>query len=83
MGKESEPEPPPFDRSVEMRWLGLHFKELERTYPGEWLAIEGESLVAHGPGLVDVLSDAQRKGVENPFIAGTRPTHLQDVDTVA
>ena len=69
---------PPFDHSVAMRWLDLHFKDLERAYPDEWLAIEGQHLIAHAPRLLDAVSAAKALGVDNPFIVGTRST--QDVD---
>lgn len=81
--EELVPQDSPFDRSTEMRWFESHSKELERSYPDEWLAIEDEHLISHGARLVDVLNEARTKGVDNPFIVGTRPAHFKDVDTVA
>jgi hypothetical protein len=66
-------------RREEMRWLGEHRKELERDYPGEWVAVEGSRLIAHGRDLRAVLQEAKEKGVEKPFLSGVRGKEWQDV----
>jgi hypothetical protein len=50
---------PPPDRSRERAWLAAHRDE----YAGQWVAVEGERLIAHGPELADVRREAQEAGV--------------------
>jgi hypothetical protein len=48
----------PPDRSRERAWLAAHRDE----YAGQWVAIEGERLIAHGAELADVRREAQEAG---------------------
>jgi hypothetical protein len=63
-----EPLPEDEVRSTEMMWLLENHAELASTYAGQWLAIEGPSLVAHGPDLATVIRLAQEAGYDHPFI---------------
>jgi len=40
-----------------------------RPYAGEWVALDGNRLVAHGPKLAAVKAAAQAAGVSRPFFA--------------
>jgi hypothetical protein len=51
-------------RETEMRWL----KEHEAEYAGQWLALDGDRLVAHGTDAKQVYRDAFAAGVETPFV---------------
>lgn len=50
----------PIDRTREMEWLGRHRHE----YEGQYVAIEGDELIAHGTD--DAAADARSK---RPFFA--------------
>jgi hypothetical protein len=54
-------------RQEEMRWLAEHHDEIHEKYPGEWLALDGSRLLAHGEDLHEVRRLAQEAGVDNPF----------------
>ena len=53
------------DSRAELEWL---VKE-SHCYAGEWVALDGIRLVAHGPKLAAVKAAAQASGVSNPFFA--------------
>jgi len=50
----------------EYNWLLMN-PEIETKYAGEYIAIIGESVVAHGKNFKEVLKDAEKHGKE-PFI---------------
>jgi predicted DNA-binding antitoxin AbrB/MazE fold protein len=53
------------ERHEELRWLA---KEAGQ-YAGEWVALDGPRLVAHGPKLVEVSAAAAAAGIGEPFFA--------------
>ncbi len=53
------------DRRAEMDWLA---KE-SAPYAGEWVALDGARLVAHGPALAVVSDAAKAGGDEEPLFA--------------
>lgn len=53
------------DCGAEMDWLASE----SRHYAGEWVALDGNRLVAHGPKLAAVKAAAQAAGVSLPFFA--------------
>lgn len=50
----------------------IHFfdtnPELERELAGQWVALDGETLVSHGSDLADVLRRARDAGHTHPYI---------------
>jgi hypothetical protein len=54
-------------RERELAWLADHRTEL-KAHRGEYLVIEGETLVAHGRDLQHVLMEARSKGIHTPFV---------------
>lgn len=52
-------------RSLELQWLATHRQE----YPGLWLALEADVLVASSKSLIEVLRQARHKGFANPLVA--------------
>jgi len=62
----------PVDLRVE-RERELHFFEahpdLEHQLVDQWVALDGDALIAHGPDLDDVLRRAEGAGHPNPFVA--------------
>jgi predicted DNA-binding antitoxin AbrB/MazE fold protein len=53
------------ERRDEMQWLA---KE-SRPYAGQWVALDGPRLVAHGAKLATVSAAAKAAGVERPLFA--------------
>lgn len=53
------------DYRAELDWLA----DESRHYAGEWVALDGNRLVAHGPKLAAVKAAAQAAGVSRPFFA--------------
>ena len=53
----------PLDCKLEMRWISDHRKE----YPGEWVALDGDRLIAHGKRGADVIA-AARAQLAVPFL---------------
>ena len=47
----------------EFRWLVAH-PEIDAQYPGEYVAIVGEAVVAHGEDLEEVLQEAEKVGTD-------------------
>jgi len=52
------------DCSREMRWLAEHREE----YAGQWVALDGERLLASGANAREVYDAARRSGVELPLV---------------
>src|SRR2546425_3340638 len=51
------------------KWINEHGRE----YAGQWLALDGESLLAHGPDLSEVATVARAKGVQFPLLHLVEP----------
>ena len=52
------------DRNREYQWLKDHTGE----YVGQWVALEGDELVAQGATAVEVLAVAKATGIERPLL---------------
>jgi hypothetical protein len=52
-------------RAREMRWLSQH----EARYAGQWIALDGDRLLSHGPDARKVYAEAHAAGVKAPFVA--------------
>jgi hypothetical protein len=65
-GRARKRRSPARTRERELAWLAQHRAHLSR-YAGEWLIIEGDDLIAHGPDYLAVLKKARRRGVLVPF----------------
>lgn len=63
-GRRVPPPVPYKDRSREYQWLKDHARE----YVGQWVALEGDQLVAHGARGAEVLAEAKRKGFDRPLL---------------
>jgi hypothetical protein len=66
---EIEPMPAEDFRATEMSWLQANQEELRHTFPGEWIAIEGQNVVAHAPDLPTLLQAATEAGHPHPFVS--------------
>jgi hypothetical protein len=56
--------------SKELRWL----KEHRHEYVGQWVALDGDRLVAHGTNAREVFQEAREAGVKVPFVEQILPT---------
>jgi hypothetical protein len=56
------------DRTRETQWISDHGHE----YAGEWVALDGDRLLAHGPDPKQVFAEA-RKSVKRPLFAHMEP----------
>jgi len=58
--------------STSRRSRELHFREVRqdlfKALSGQWVCVEGESIVAHGSDVAGVVAEARRKGVQVPYI---------------
>jgi|SRR5712691_11058709 len=54
-------------REQELLWLRTHKHELS-TLAGQWIALDGDTVLAAGPDPVDVIRQAKSKGVRSPFL---------------
>lgn len=57
------------DRSRERAWLEQHRDD----YGGEWVALDGERLLAHGKKMKEVTEAIKQSGVTDAFFARVEP----------
>ena len=60
------------ERREEMTWLALE----SSPYAGQWVALDGHRLVAHGQKLADVRAAATAAGVQDPLLASVPDNDL-------
>jgi hypothetical protein len=78
---EPRPRKKPSDtgfRNRELAWRNNN-REALRALTGQWIALEGEEIIAHGPDLLRVDADAQAKGIKIPYLFYVEP---EDKDVV-
>jgi len=67
-GAQSKAAPATGPRSVEpdphRRWI----KEHSHEYAGEWVALDGDRLIAHGPTAKDMHAAAEADGADRPLV---------------
>jgi hypothetical protein len=63
LDKRVPPIPVP-DSAREMRWITDH----QREYAGQWVALDGDRLIAHGPNHDEVWAAAEADGAYLPMI---------------
>jgi len=47
----------------ESQWYNTHEHKLLEQYTGQWIAIQGDVVIAHGPTLADVFSNVSAQGI--------------------
>jgi hypothetical protein len=57
------------DRSKEMQWIEAN----RAAYADQWVAVEGERLIAAGPDPLKVFAVAKSEGVTVPFVVHVLP----------
>ncbi len=63
--KEVQGELPDPRRRCEMQWIEEHRDE----YAGQYVALDGDRLISHGPDGRHVLAEARKAGMKIPFVA--------------
>jgi len=71
-------EAPPDSRDVEVRWVEKHRAELRQRYAGQWIVVEGDTLVAHHRDLQEAMGRASKRGVRYPFVLFIRSKRYED-----
>lgn len=61
------------DSAREMQWIADH----RREYAGQWVALDGDRLIAHGPNHDEVWAAAQADGAYLPMV-----TFIEDPDKI-
>lgn len=64
----SSAEPP--DCAPERRWLAEHGRE----YAGQWVALDGDRLLAHGERASEVYAAVRESGVQLPLVVRIDPS---------
>lgn len=59
---------PYIDRSREMAWIAAP----EEEYAGQWVALDGDRLIAHGDDPMAFKEVTRAEGIERPFIVHIR-----------
>jgi hypothetical protein len=54
-------------RTRELEWRKNNSDAL-RSFAGQWVALEGEEIISHGPDPVAVAADARARGISTPYI---------------
>lgn len=58
----------PLLREQELAWIEKHRTKLEEKYPGQWIVVEGEQLVAASNDPAKAAQQAENRGVQIPFL---------------
>jgi hypothetical protein len=64
LDKRVDPIIPNADFSLSVKWLAEHSAE----YAGQWVALDEDRLIAHGPDAKEVYAAAQASGVKFPLV---------------
>lgn len=67
------PKPMPEGAMRAIWWIAEHARE----YAGQWVALDGDRLIAHGPGHDEIWAAAQASGVYLPMV-----TFVDDPDKI-
>lgn len=57
------------ERSREMKWID----DNRAAYAGQWVAVEGDRLIAAGVDAVDIFAAAKAEGIQIPFVVHVLP----------
>lgn len=55
---------PYIDRTLESEWMKQH----EREYIGQWVALKGDQLIAHGAAAKEVFAKARELGIHDALV---------------
>lgn len=67
-----DPERLSIHRRRELEWLRTHGDVLQAC-EGEWVVLEGETLICHGRDALAVVGEARRRGIRVPYVFFVEP----------
>jgi hypothetical protein len=65
--------------NTEVVWIQKNQDYLWKNFAGQWIAVDGEDLIAAGKDRASVSREAARKGHPNALITGVRRKEYQGV----
>src|SRR5579864_1318557 len=69
LDRELEQAAPAQSRAIESNWVDRH----RDMYLGQWVAVEGDTLIAHGTHAREVYLAARQAGIASPYIVHITP----------
>src|SRR4051794_8312798 len=63
----------PQGAKAELDWFLRNFDELVKTYPDQWLVIQGQKVVANATSPAELQARIQTLGISRPFVARSHP----------
>jgi hypothetical protein len=63
-------------RPTALDWYLANFDRLVEEYPGEWLAIVGQEVIAHAPSTAALRKELDARGVSGVFLGLAHPDAL-------
>jgi hypothetical protein len=51
-----------------LEWLSQHLNDLQQKYAGQWIAVEGDTVVATAPDIGGLLNQTKHLNIEKPFV---------------
>jgi|SRR4030095_3674676 hypothetical protein len=54
-------------RNRELDWRRTH-REILKSFENEWVVLEGEQILAHGPNPIEVVAKARAEGIKTPYV---------------
>ena len=60
------------DRTLEMKWIDLN----RSAFADQWVAVEGDRLIAAGNDPLKVFAAAKQEGIQVPFVVHVLPKDL-------
>jgi hypothetical protein len=54
-------------RNRELEWRRTH-PEILQSFENEWVVLEGEEIIAHGPNPMEVVTKARAEGIKTPYV---------------
>ena len=73
LGRRVAPKPMPEGGQQALHWVAQHARE----YAGQWVALDGDRLIAHSPNHDEVWAAAKASGVYLPLV-----TFVEDPDKI-
>ena len=67
------------DKSRDMAWLNRERHRLQAKYPGKWLAVQDERVIAVGDELSEVRAAARKQGIDDPLFTAMRDSAYNGV----
>jgi hypothetical protein len=74
---------PPDSRDMEVGWVEEHRAELQQRYAGQWIVVDGDTLVAHHRILREAVDRAEDRGIRCPFVLFIRTRKYQEAYEIA